>query len=90
MSPFGPLEELRHRPIPDQAGIRARKMGFRAHPIDRASDGFNEPLADARGQGFRIIPFCPYVRARYLRNPAWQDVMTVAPGVVPEPCADET
>ena len=46
-------------------------------------------IADARGQGFRIIPFCPYVRARYLRNPAWQDVMTVAPGVVPEPCADE-
>lgn len=51
MSPFGPLEELRHRPIPDQAGIRARKTGFRAHPIDHASDGFNEPLADARGQG---------------------------------------
>ena len=46
-------------------------------------------IADARGQGFRIIPFCPYVRARYLKNPAWQDVMTVAPGVVPEPCADE-
>ncbi|GAA0244542.1 GNAT family N-acetyltransferase [Rhodanobacter caeni] len=45
-------------------------------------------VSDARGQGFRIIPFCPYVRARYLKNPAWQDVMTVVHGVVPEPCAD--
>ncbi len=52
MSPFGSLEELRRRPIPDQAGLRARKTGFRAHPIDRASDVFNEPLADARAAGF--------------------------------------
>lgn len=41
-------------------------------------------IADARGQGFRIIPFCPYVRARYARNPDWQDVMTVAPGETPK------
>lgn len=46
-------------------------------------------VADARAEGFRIIPFCPYVRARYARNPAWQDVMTVAPGEVPAPCADQ-
>jgi len=42
-------------------------------------------VADAREQGFKIIPFCPYVRARYAKNPAWQDVMTVQPGEVPEP-----
>ncbi len=41
-------------------------------------------IADARNTGFRIIPLCPYVRARYQKNPDWQDVMTVAPGVVPE------
>ncbi len=52
MSPFGPLEELSRRPIPDQAGIRARKAGFRAHPIDSAGDNFSEPLADARSAGF--------------------------------------
>jgi len=41
-------------------------------------------IADARGSGFRIIPLCPYVRTRYQKNPDWQDVMSVAPGVVPE------
>jgi predicted GNAT family acetyltransferase len=38
---------------------------------------------DARRSGFRIIPLCPYVRARYARHPEWQDVMTVAPGEQP-------
>lgn len=37
----------------------------------------------ARSEGFTIIPYCPYVRAQYLRHPEWQDVMTVAPGVDP-------
>jgi predicted GNAT family acetyltransferase len=40
-------------------------------------------IADARMQGFKIIPYCPYVRARYEKHPEWQDVMTVAPGEVP-------
>jgi len=40
-------------------------------------------IADARAQGFRIVPYCPYVRARYAKNPEWQDVMTVAPGEIP-------
>ncbi|MFO1239625.1 MAG: GNAT family N-acetyltransferase [Sphingomonadaceae bacterium] len=40
-------------------------------------------VADARGSGFRIIPICPYVRARYAVHPEWQDVMTVAPGEEP-------
>ena len=39
--------------------------------------------ADARAQGFRIIPLCPYVRSRYEKHPDWQDVMTVAPGETP-------
>jgi predicted GNAT family acetyltransferase len=38
---------------------------------------------DARRSGFRIIPLCPYVRARYARHPEWQDVMTMAPGEQP-------
>ncbi|WP_164156822.1 GNAT family N-acetyltransferase [Sandarakinorhabdus rubra] len=40
-------------------------------------------IADARDAPFHIIPLCPYVRAQYERNPDWQDVMTVPPGVMP-------
>lgn len=40
-------------------------------------------IADARQGGFRIIPLCPYVRARYAKHPEWQDVMTVAAGEIP-------
>jgi len=40
-------------------------------------------IADARARGFKIIPLCPYVRARYEKHPDWQDVMTVAPGEMP-------
>ena len=41
-------------------------------------------VADARQGGFKIIPLCPYVRARYEKHPDWQDVMTVAPGEEPD------
>jgi uncharacterized protein len=40
-------------------------------------------VADARARGFRIIPLCPYVRAKYAEHPDWADVMTVAPGEKP-------
>ena len=40
-------------------------------------------IADARAEGFRIIPICPYVQAQYRKNPDWADVMTVAPGERP-------
>ena len=40
-------------------------------------------IADARRNGFQIIPLCPYVRARYEKHPDWQDVMTVGPGEKP-------
>lgn len=42
-------------------------------------------VAAARAEGFRVIPYCSYVRARYLKNPDWRDVMTVAPGETPPP-----
>lgn len=32
-------------------------------------------IADARGEGFKIIPLCPYVKAQYARHPEWSDVM---------------
>jgi predicted GNAT family acetyltransferase len=40
-------------------------------------------IADARATPFHIIPLCPFVRAQYVKNPDWQDVMTVAPGEMP-------
>lgn len=40
-------------------------------------------VADARARGFKIIPLCPYVRARYEKHPDWRDVFTVAPGETP-------
>ncbi len=42
-------------------------------------------IADARATPFKIIPYCPYVRARYLKHPEWRDVMTVEPGETPSP-----
>lgn len=40
-------------------------------------------VSDARSADFRIIPMCPYVRARYAKHPEWQDVMTTKPGETP-------
>ena len=52
MSVFGSLEELRGRPIPDQAAIRMRPSGWRAKiPIDRASATFSEALVDIGARG---------------------------------------
>lgn len=40
-------------------------------------------IADARKNGFKIMPVCPYVRAQYAKNPEWRDVMTVPPADKP-------
>jgi len=31
-------------------------------------------ISDARANGFKIIPICPYVQAQYKRHPEWTDV----------------
>lgn len=46
-------------------------------------------IADARASGFRIIPLCPYVRARYEKHPDWRDVMTVRSGEMPRIAAGD-
>jgi zinc D-Ala-D-Ala dipeptidase len=51
MTPFGPLEDLRGRPIGGQAAARARRAGYRAHPIARLNTHYGETLVDARGLG---------------------------------------
>ena len=40
-------------------------------------------LDDAKANGFRIIPVCPYVRAQYARHPEWSDLFTTKPGEDP-------
>lgn len=40
-------------------------------------------LADARANGFKIIPICPYVRAQYARHPEWAGLFTTKPGEDP-------
>lgn len=32
-------------------------------------------IADARSEGFTIVPLCPFVKAQYRRHPEWSDVM---------------
>ncbi len=40
-------------------------------------------LEDARTNGFKIIPICPYVRAQYAKHPEWADLFTTKPGENP-------
>jgi len=52
MSVFGPLEELRARPIGDQAGARALRKGFRQRiAIARDNELFGEAVVEARRAG---------------------------------------
>ncbi|WP_207100475.1 GNAT family N-acetyltransferase [Paracoccus shandongensis] len=37
-------------------------------------------VADARKEGFRIVPLCSYVAAQLAKHPDWADVFAVAPG----------
>jgi zinc D-Ala-D-Ala dipeptidase len=49
MSAFGALEELRRRPIDDQGGARAARVGFRSRiPLARGHALFGEPVVEAR------------------------------------------
>lgn len=41
-------------------------------------------VADARANGFRVLPLCPYVRAQYRKHPEWADAFTVGPEWEPE------
>ena len=32
-------------------------------------------VADARSEGFTVVPLCPFVAAQYRKHPEWSDVM---------------
>ena len=40
-------------------------------------------LDDARTNGFRIVPICPYVQAQYAKHPEWAPLFTSDPGEKP-------
>ena len=37
-------------------------------------------VADAREQGFRIVPQCSYVAAQFRRHPEWADLLAAPDG----------
>jgi predicted GNAT family acetyltransferase len=50
----------------------ARGQGIAATLVDAL-------IADAREQGFRIVPGCSYVEAAFRRHPEWADVLADTP-----------
>ena len=56
--------------IADHTGVdeSLRGMGVGKALVERL-------IADARNDGFKIVPLCPYVKAQYQRHPEWSDVM---------------
>jgi len=51
MSPFGPLEALRAKPIPNQDSARSARHGFRSLPIDADEALAREPLVQIAAEG---------------------------------------
>lgn len=41
-------------------------------------------IADARARGFRVLPYCPYVRGQYRKHPEWADAFAVPPEWEPD------
>lgn len=71
MSAFGPLEELRHRPIGEQGPLREARKGFRQRiVIARDNRLFGEPVVEARDAGLKGENF--YFSDR--NPPYWQRV----------------
>lgn len=46
-------------------------------------------LDDARANGFKIIPICPYVRGQYEKHPEWAALFTTKPGEKPHLSASQ-
>ena len=54
-----------HTAVPDP--LRGRGVGPAL--VERA-------VQDARREGFRIIPLCPFAKAQFERHPGWRDVLS--------------
>jgi hypothetical protein len=58
------------RIIADHTGVAD---GLRGRGVGKAL--VKRLIEDARSEGFRIVPLCPFVKAQYQRHPEWSDVM---------------
>jgi predicted GNAT family acetyltransferase len=54
-----------HTAVPD--ALRGRGVGEAL--VERA-------VLDARREGFRIIPLCPFAKSQFERHPDWHDVLS--------------
>jgi len=57
-----------HTYVPNEA----RGKGIAAALVDAL-------IADAREQGFKVVPQCSYVEAAFRRHPEWADVLADTP-----------
>jgi uncharacterized protein len=64
-SALGPLRIADHTFVPPE--MRGRRV---------AQQLVEALVADAREQGFRIVPRCSYVDALFKRHPDWTDVLS--------------
>ena len=47
-------------------------------PVSEAAASFPDiSVEDARAEGFKIIPLCPYVNAQRRKHPEWADLFNV-------------
>ena len=58
--------------IADHTGVpdAARSSGIGLKLVERL-------VADAREQGFKIVPLCPFVNAQRRKHPEWADAFSV-------------
>ena len=61
-----------HTGVPDELGGKGVAKALLDYMLD-----------DARQNGFRIVPVCPFIRAQYQRHPEWSDLFTTKPGEDP-------
>lgn len=69
--------ELTYSKLGDSGNVIADHTGV---PDELGGRGVGSALVqalveDARSGGFRIMPLCPFVKARYQKHPEWSDVM---------------
>jgi D-alanyl-D-alanine dipeptidase len=73
--PFGLLETLRKRPIPDQAADIARRRGYRSHALDLGDPRADEPMVDLGESGI--------AGANHYFQPAAPPYYRRIPGAIP-------
>tara|TARA_B100000678_G_scaffold205637_1_gene173270 strand:- start:588 stop:881 length:294 start_codon:yes stop_codon:yes gene_type:complete len=56
--------------IVDHTGV---PDSLRGHGVGKALA--ERVVADARAEGFRIVPLCPFFKAQAMRHPDWADVV---------------